>query len=431
MEYTFQILLGEGPLLHQARRWIRYQGAAVGASDEPILYIVPSGFFGKEYGTIASLPTTPLKSIDGVPLLFGSPGVERVGNCLVIRADIIASTYFMVTRYEEVVRRDLRDEHGRFPGKQSLPYRAGFIDHPIVDEYAALLRKWLREVGVNVPEPKRKFSVLLTHDVDHLRKFRRRTQVLRTAASVLLGRQSWQQIPESLRVVFGLQREPFDTFEDLIALDAGLGQAPSCPRSEAVYFLMAGGNPRFDGTYDIRSKAARETLRTVLQSGASIGLHTSYEAAGRFERIAEEKARLEEACGFPIRRNRCHYLAWREVEDGWALAKAGIRWDSTLGYPDIAGFRLGVCRPIPLFDPVRMCEMGIEEHPLIIMDGTLSDARYMGLQEDEALQRCLELMQTTRRHDGEFVVLWHNSSLGRSGSYHRRLYERLLAALAS
>jgi hypothetical protein len=54
-----------------------------------------------------------------------------------------------------------------------------------------------------------------------------------------------------------------------------------------------------------------------------------------------------------------HYLAFREIEDGWALAKAGLDWDASLGYPDAAGFRLGVCHPIPLFDPVARRPLGI------------------------------------------------------------------------
>jgi hypothetical protein len=150
------------------------------------------------------------------------------------------------------------------------------------------------------------------------------------------------------------------------------------------------------------------------------------------ELISKEKARLEEVCGFPIRRNRHHYLAWREVEDGWALARAGIDWDSTLGYADAAGFRLGVCHPIPLFDPVGMRPFGIEEHPLIVMDRTLSNPRYMGLSETEATAYCKRLVDETRQFEGEFVALWHNNSFGsQAGSYLQQLYVRLLAELAS
>lgn len=102
--------------------------------DRYSIVIIPSGFFTNHiYGTASSLPELPLQEIEGTPLLFGSPLVEQIGDTLVIHADIIASTYFLITRYEEIIQRNVRDEHGRFPGKNSLPYRAGFLHRPIVD----------------------------------------------------------------------------------------------------------------------------------------------------------------------------------------------------------------------------------------------------------------------------------------------------------
>lgn len=141
---------------------------------------------------------------------------------------------------------------------------------------------------------------------------------------------------------------------------------------------------------------------------------------------------MEEVCGLPIHRNRHHYLAWREIEDGWYLSKAGINWDSTLGYADVAGFRLGVCHPIPLFDPIKMKPMGIEEHPLIVMDNTLSDPKYMNLSEEEAFAYCTSLMDETGKHNGEFVMLWHNHKLAENTvGYHAALYRQLLSPACS
>ena len=103
--------------------------------DKYNVVIIPSGFFDEHiYGTPASMPQLPLREVQGIPLLFGSPKEEWIGDTWVVHADIIASTYFLVSRYEEMMRRDVRDAHGRFPGRESLPYRAGFLHRPIVDE---------------------------------------------------------------------------------------------------------------------------------------------------------------------------------------------------------------------------------------------------------------------------------------------------------
>ena len=90
--------------------------------------IIPSPFFRDEvYGTAESMPKLPLEEIEGIPLLFGSPKIEWQGDTWVVHADIIASAYFLLTRYEEIRKRNIRDIHGRFLGTESLPFKAGFI----------------------------------------------------------------------------------------------------------------------------------------------------------------------------------------------------------------------------------------------------------------------------------------------------------------
>jgi hypothetical protein len=215
LDYTLGVLLGEDK--DAVQRYIAYCEPETQLSNETRVCIIKSGLFDKDYGQRASLPKLPLKEVESVPLLYGTPKIQRENNKLVVHADIIASTYFLVTRYEEMVRCDIRDEHGRFPGRQSLPFRAGFINRPIVEEYAALLRKWLRDSGVNITEPKRRFSVLLTHDVDRLRKYRR---PLRCIAAALLGRHPIRTIAECIHVVLGVKKDPYDTFEEMIDLDA-------------------------------------------------------------------------------------------------------------------------------------------------------------------------------------------------------------------
>ncbi len=391
--------------------------------------IVPSGLFGESYGRPESLPSCPLTEIEGVPLPFGRPEVRRDGDSLIVSADIIASAYFLLTRYEEMIRREVRDRHGRFPGRASLPFRAGFLDRPIVDEYAALLRKWLGEVGVHVPEPKRRFSVLLTHDVDSVRAYH---NPLRTAAGALLGRRRTRDVIDNVAVLAGLRNDPLAvTFEEVQRLDGMLAAEKSDTGVEVIYFFEAGGRSRFDGNYDPRYRRAGEILRNTIDSGATIGLHTSYDAGVDPKRIASEKAVLEEAAGFPIRHNRHHFLAWRNIEDGHALAQAGLDWDATLGYADMAGFRLGVCHPIPLFDPVRLEPFGIEEHPLMLMDCTLSEPGYMGLDPDEARAYTGKLASTVRHHNGELTLLWHHTRfIPRPGNYHPELYRNLLCEAA-
>ena len=115
--------------------WVQSEGAdryqrrfeAIGYTDDPEqmklypIVIIPSGFFKMDvYGTEESMPTLPLKTWRGIPLLFGEPREEwsADGSQLIIHADLLASTYFLISRYEEMYRRSERDSYGRFPGKR-------------------------------------------------------------------------------------------------------------------------------------------------------------------------------------------------------------------------------------------------------------------------------------------------------------------------
>lgn len=428
--YALSVLLNVPPQRFQWPDWLAYDDGAA-KSDCARLQILPSDFFGWRYGSAQSLPGPILQRINGVPLLYGAPSVERAGQSLVIRADVIASTYFLLTRYEEWVRRDVRDAHGRFPGKESLPYRAGFIDRPVVEEYGQLLRTWAREVGIHLPAAKRRFSVLLTHDVDTLGINPSPLQPLRSLASGLVGRQPMGAAVRRAASGLGLGRDPLDNLDDVVRVDGRLTDRLGPDRCRSVYFFMAGGRAAPDGAYDIRTPKARKALDGVLNAGCDLGLHASYEAGQRPELIDRERATLEEVAGVPIYKNRHHYLTLREPEDAEPLAAAGITWDASLGYADLPGFRLGVCRPVPLFDPIRCKPVGIEEHPLIVMDCTLSHETYMNLGEEAAFDHVCKLADATFRHQGEFVVLWHNTVLAPTDpGYHRRLYPRVLDYLA-
>jgi hypothetical protein len=394
--------------------------------------IVPSGFFGHDYGTSRTLPQLPLQTIEDVPLLFGTSSIERQGAELVVHADILASAFFLLTRYEEWVRKDVRDEHGRFPGKESLACRAGFIERPLVDEYSELLRGWAADAGVPLPPWDRNFRVLLTHDIDTLGPELGAGSTLRKLGAGLLRRKRWKVAFEEAAAACGIARHRFNNLEEVQQLDGALSRRLNPDVCGVIYFFMAGATSPRDQPYELRSPLARKAIRQVLASGAEVGLHASYSAGEDPDRIAEERAQLEAIAQTPVTKNRHHFLNWREMWHGRSLAAGGIRWDSTLGFADLPGFRLGVCRPVPLFDPVACTPLGIDEHPLTVMDCSLSFPKYMGLDEEEAFGCVRRLVDATRRHQGEFILNWHNTSLSALElGYSRSLYVRILNYLAT
>ena len=80
-----------------------------------------------------------------------------------------------------------------------------------------------------------------------------------------------------------------------------------------------------------------------------------------------------------------------------------------MGYAAEPGFRCGTCKPFPVFDIQSQKELPLIERPLLIMDVSLRF--YKNLSVKESITLCEKIKSEVRKHNGEFVFLWHNSTL--------------------
>ena len=421
IRYILRFMVGEH-LADDISSFVGYTSDKSRFNDYKVV-IIPSGFFDEGvYGTIKTKPSIPLNNIEGVPFLYGSPDIERVGDIIVVHADLVASAYFLISRYEEILHRDIRDEHGRFPGRESLPRRAGFIDRPVVDEYGRLLRKWLNDSGVKTEElvPFIR-NINLTHDVDA--PFFCRTW--RNVARRVVSRQNPVTVVRDKYKP--LEQDMYYTFPWMLKQDMILQQKIGENRCRSFLFFKAGGKTRQDKPrYDLHGKDIGELFDLCRKYGATVGLHSSYQAGLEPSLTLQEKKQLEDTFGAEILHNRNHFLASREPEDMECLENAGITDDYTIGYADVAGFRLGTSLPVRYINPVTRCLSSLTLHPLIIMDSTLDERKYMNLTSDRAEEYCDRLINNIRNVNGELTILWHNTSAIERQGYLRDLYARLI-----
>ena len=115
-----------------------------------------------------------------IPVLFWGSGYEdghkpfaekTDDKTIVFYADIIAAVFFMLSRLEEVDGQEGLDEHKRFPAKQSFAYKQGFLDRPIVDQYALILQAWIKLFLPDWEPTQSQFAIRLTHDIDIIKRF--------------------------------------------------------------------------------------------------------------------------------------------------------------------------------------------------------------------------------------------------------------------
>lgn len=418
IDYIIQFLIRDEHKAHHVgycsdkTQWSKYK-----------VVIVPSNFFNDSiYGTPQSMPSLPLQEIEGIPFLYGTPLIEKIDNTIICHADIIASTYFLISRYEEYINPNSnRDPHGRYIGKQSVPAQAGFIHRPIVEEYGELLRNLLQQAGVPLlPIPQQINHIYLTHDIDSITNYRR----IRGLIGGILRRENITTILKSL---ININNDPAYTFPWILNQDNQL------PQATQIYFVkaarQASGLDR--PAYNLVGKNFTHLKKEILTSSpkAIFGLHASYKSGNIPDIISDERKLLQYAIeNQQITTSRHHYLRSLHPNDMEALIDARITDDYTMGYADIAGFRLGTCRAVRFINPATRKLTSLTLHPLTIMDCTLSEPHYMNLTYKEALSYSQILINETKQHNGDLCLLWHNTRFT-NNDYHSQLYSQIIKSL--
>lgn len=366
-----------------------------------------------------------------VPVFFWGAGCEdgdkpfaelRPDGAVVLYADIIAATFFMLSRWEETVVPN-RDEHGRFPATASVAYKQGFLERPIVDEYALILREWLKVLLPGWEPRPRQFSVRLSHDIDQIRRFPNWYVTLRTLAGDLLKRRSPRCAWQTVLDVTLYDRDPyFEGIRTLAELSRRYGIV-----GDAFYFMAAEPGTA-DSGYDVASPEVRRCIEWLCEQGFEIGLHPGYHTLNDPERLAEEKARLDAVLEETKYGGRQHYLRF-QVPDTWRhWEQVGLAYDSTMTYACHEGFRCGTCHRFRPFDVQQDRELDLWEWPPIVMDATLR--KYRGLTPEQGEARILELARRCRQVEGTFTLLWHNSSLDGEWRPWAEMYQRVVGRLA-
>ncbi len=281
------------------------------------------------------------------------------------------------------------------------------------DIFSARVSEYLVNQGYSPKYPdNRDFAVCLTHDIDVI--YNPLISRLSSCAK-FVRHKNWTKLAAGIAAI-PRKKKPYFNFREIMDLEEKYNA-----RSSFYFFALKPGDP--DYSYDIRD--VRDELKEIDQRGYEVGLHGGHTAWNSFDVIAEEKKRLEETFGKSVTGYRNHFLRFK-VPDTWEyLAKAGFKYDATIGYADCAGFRNGMCHPYYPYNLKTEEFIDIMEIPLVVMDGTLWDT-YMRLSNEDAFSLMTRLIDTAAELHGVFTLLWHNSSLVKD-SENQVMYEKILA----
>ena len=322
-----------------------------------------------------------------------------------------------------------KDEHGRFPASASS-LASG--EAPI-DELVLQLRDSARSLGVEPQaawEDGARFAVALTHDIDTPWRWTRRGVLgagARAKRAVQRGR-----LREAARETAGLALAPVHRVRGsdpnwshalFAALEARHG-------FRSTSFVIAQHLDSHDGAAPAEYAARRAALVSELAELGEVALHASYTAGSDEGQLAAERAILQ-GLGAQIEGNRHHYLRLAWHEGIRALDRTGFLYDTTLGYAERPGARAGLSFPFHPWDVVSAAPLRIVEIPLVLMDATLAEERYLALSPSEAWPVIERQLDHLARVGGCAAVLWHNDRFDRVyGRGWDRVYRRLLDGIA-
>jgi hypothetical protein len=290
--------------------------------------------------------------------------------------------------------------------------------HPVVSEAAVRLREAAiaaagrRMVRLAAPWPDgKRWAAAFTHDLDVVALW----PVFAALRTLELARKA--QLGAALRTVaaatLGIGRDPvWRGVTKLLERERAAGVA-------STWFILCGTPTAAtmragDLTYAPESPAARRILAAIIEAGHATGLHGSFATMDVEGAFAEQRGRLAALAGREIRGVRQHFLRMRPGATQRAMQHAGFTYDSSFGFPDRNGFRLGVADVVPFWDAAAGRTLELDEVPLCWMDRSLS--KYRGIEEPLAwVSDALRLAGRCRAVDGLWVGVWHPNLVGALG----------------
>lgn len=356
-----------------------------------------------------------------------TPGVEKIKYPLVelnkryakLNYDLVSFVFWNLNRIEEKNDKK-KDKHYRCLGVNSYAFRNNYLYRPVVDEWMIIIKKLILKYEPKVKFKESKFTLEPTHDIDIAFKYLQLNyyQIFRKFFSVLIKKKSLKRAFKILIKIIRIKRgqinlDPFNTFEKLMSISESLN-------TKSIFYLQTNiSNPLYDTKRDIRNIYYTEILKEIIKRDHILGIHPSYEAFKNRNLILKEKNKLEKLLidhkiNKKIIHSRMHYLRWDHQKSITSLEKTGIKFDSTLGYPDTGGFKSGTCFSYKPFNCSTNRISNIIIKPLIIMDDTLFSKSYLSLNSKKAKNLAIKLKKECKNVGGTFNILWHNNNFNNS-----------------
>jgi hypothetical protein len=315
--------------------------------------------------------------------------------------DVFAAIFYLLTRYEEYLPHK-KDKIGRYLHTESIAYKNNFLHQPIIEYWLGFLKDILIIYFPKIHFKNHVFKFHNTIDIDNAFAFLEKSvprQIISTIKDLFYF--DYKNIILRLKVLFFNKKDPYDTYETILAIHEKF------KLNTSIFFLLA--------TYGVKDRGVNshsDKLRLIIRKIAekcTVGLHSSFNSIKNPHSLYQETHKINDILRIQVKYNRQHYLKLNIPFVYRNLIKSNITHDYSMGYPACVGFRAGTSRSFVFFDLYANDITNLDIHPFSIMDTTLND--YMTLSPQNALSLIKGHIDVLRLVNGTLTTVWHNESL--------------------
>ncbi|MGB3344226.1 MAG: hypothetical protein WBA61_09955 [Aequorivita sp.] len=322
-------------------------------------------------------------------------GFFPVSNLSALPFDIFSSSFYMISRYEEYLPH-VKDEKGRFMASESLAFKEGFLQQPVVDIWIYKFKAKLMSVFPDIVFPDRKITIHPVIEASQPFAFKHKG-LFRTLVgygnNLLTGK--FKNIAQRTQVIFGLQRDPLDTFKWIV------NNAKRSNFKVTVFFLL-GDSLNFEESMNTHRQKFKLLVKYV-SDYKEVGLIFSYNSLTNYQLLKNEKHRMEEITNRALMSSMNSEFLVNLPDIYRNLVELEVTKDFTMVFRDTVGFRAGTCTPFLFYDLDYEIKTPLLIHPAAMT--TLAFQKRYPQDIEKIVNNSLAAVEAVK---GTFTIIFSN-----------------------
>ena len=374
-------------------KFVSHSGPKLSYTHQPL---------GNEF-FIASHDLLFQKGIQEVPIEVSNwsniPAFFKLGKSSQLPYDIFAASFFLMTRYEEFLPQ-VKNDLGAFVAYQSLASKNNFLEMPVVDLWAVRLKEKLHGFFPELPHvswKKPKFQPIIS--VVNPYKYEKKSLLLKLSDTLsALWQLDFFSIIEQSFVLLGLQKDPYNNFEELETLFKKTGNQP-------LYFFLFAKNTFYDRGVSIHNFSFRRLIKNTADLN-HVSLLASHAAQQESKSLNYERQQLKKLIIKKIDSVRFNYGLLTTSLGYYNLLEEEIQKDYSMGYCDEVGYRASTAVPFYFYDLINELQTSLKIYPVVA-----DEAGLRKFSNQKAFKKLMELYENLPTSSAFHGVSFSNAIL--------------------